>query len=76
MMNYRTLKKSIIEMNAGEKVYINSIGLSLNAINTLRTLICDGIITPDIEEVKKTYKDVENVMNGKVILPQMDYIRK
>lgn len=63
----------IKKMKCGETIYINAISLSCNEITTLRTLIINGGIIPIESEVRKAYKDVESVMCGEVILPQMTY---
>lgn len=72
-MNYRSLNKQIKGMNKGEVVFINAINLSENSINLLRTFVKNGVLVPDKVEVTMMYKDVESVMNGTVILPQMSY---
>lgn len=74
-MNVRTFKKEINDMKKGEIVYINSINLSITSINMLREFIRRGILIPDINKVNKVYADSKSVMQGVVILPQMDYIK-
>lgn len=74
--NVRTLKKVVREMKKGETLYINAISCSFNMIGQLREYIKDGVLAPDEEEVKKSYNDVESVMNGTVIFPQMTYIKQ
>lgn len=74
--NVRALKKNISSLKKGETIYINSIGLTINAIEYLRECIQEKVLLPYREEVEKSYKDVESVMNGKVIFPQMTYIRQ
>lgn len=74
-MNYRTLKNHINKMGIGEMLYINVINLSENGVNLIRDYIKSGILIPDKAEVEQLYKDIENVMNGNVILPQLNYRR-
>lgn len=74
--NIRTLKKVVREMKKGEKIYINAIGLSLNAVDQLREYIKDNTLAPIREEVESVYNDVNYVMSGDVIFPQMTYIRQ
>ena len=74
--NIRTLKKVVREMKKGEKLYVNAIGLSINAIEQLREYIKENVLLPDREEVERVYNDVETVMNGTVIFPQMTYIKQ
>ena len=72
----KTLKKAIGEMSKGEKIYINSIGLTVNAIEQLRKYIKENVLLPDKAEAEHLYKDIPAVMSGKTILPQMTYIRQ
>lgn len=74
--NIRALKKIVKEMNKGDKIYINSINLSVNVIEQLREFVKGSILLPDEEQVKEVYKDVVAVMSGKTIIPQMEYIRQ
>ena len=74
--NIRALKKVVREMKKGEKFYINAICLTVNAIEQLREYIKANVILPDESEVEKSYDDVESVMCGKVIFPQMTYIKQ
>ena len=63
-------------MEIGSTIYINSINMSLKGIDALREFIKSGVLEPIRAEVEKTYKDVEAVMSGNVIIPQMEYIKK
>ena len=72
-MNYRTLIKEVSILRPGEITYINSIGLSIRGIDTLRIMVKNRVLIPEIEEVKKVYKDIDGVMSGAVIFPQMIY---
>ena len=74
--NIRTLKKVVKEMKRGEKLYINSICLTTNAIGQLREYVKDNVLLPDKSEVEQIYSDIQAVMSGKTILPQMTYIRQ
>lgn len=65
--------KTINKMKAGEKIYINAICLNSECIDDLRSFIQSGTLQPI--EPQRFYNDVESVMNGKVILPQMEYKR-
>lgn len=72
----RNFEQTIYKMSKGEKVYINSIALTVKNIETLKNMIKSNILIPDKSEVEYVYKDVESVMNGDVIIPQMTYIKK
>lgn len=74
--NIKTLKKVVKEMKKGETLYINAISLSINAIEQLREYIKLNVLLPDKSEVENLYNDIESVMNGKTILPQMTYIKQ
>lgn len=74
--NIRTLKKVVKEMKHGEKLYINSICLTVNAIDQLRQYIKENVLLPDKSEAEEIYSDISAVMSGKTILPQMTYIRQ
>lgn len=74
--NIRTLKKVVKEMKQGEKLYINSIGLTVNAIDQLRDYIKENILSPEKSDVEQLYNDTQAVMSGKTILPQMTYIKQ
>lgn len=74
--NVRSFRKQVREMEIGSTIYINSINMSLKGIDALREFIKAGVLEPIRAEVEKTYKDVEAVMSGNVIIPQMEYIKK
>ena len=74
--NIRTLKKVVREMNQGEKLYINAIGLTVNAIEQLREYIKENVLLPEKTEAQQLYNDLSAVMSGKTILPQMTYIKQ
>ena len=63
-------------MNLGDRIYVNSINLTKKGINVLRGYIKSGVLVPEREEVEDLYKNVEAVMSGDVILPQMTYIKE
>lgn len=69
------LVHQIITMDKGENIYINAIGLTVNAVEKLKMMIKNGAIIPNRKEAEKMYKDIESVMSGDVILPQMTYTR-
>ena len=71
----KSVKKVVSEMKSGESIYINAISLTPSAISQIRTLIKFGTLIPDKDEASKMYNDVDSVMNGSVILPQMTYIK-
>ena len=71
----RNFEQTINKMKPGETVYINSIGLTVKNIESLRNMIKSNVLIPVKSEVEAVYKDVESVMNGDVIFPQMDYIK-
>ncbi len=74
--NIRTLKKVVKEMKPGEKLYINTIVLTVNAIEKLREYIKENVLLPDKSEAEQLYNNISAVMSGKTILPQMTYIRQ
>ena len=74
--NVKRLEESIGEMNLGDMIYINSINLTKKGIDVLREYIKSGVLVPEREEVEELYKNVEAVMSGDVILPQMTYIKE
>lgn len=76
MVKIGMLNKAVMELDKGEKIYINAIGLSLGAVDKLRNYIKKGVLLPYRPEVERAYKDVESVMNGNVIFPQMVYIKQ
>ena len=76
MMNVRSFRKEVREMASGQRFYLNAISASVAVVDQLRRYIKDGVVEPVREEVEKYYKDVEAVMSGKVILSQMEYIKK
>ncbi len=76
MMNVRSFRKEVREMASGQRFYLNAISVSVAVVEQLRQYIKDGVVEPVREEVEKCYKDVEAVMSGKVIFPQMEYIKK
>lgn len=76
MMNVRSFRKEVREMASGQRFYLNAISVSVAVVEQLRQYIKDGVVEPVREEVEKCYKDVEGVMSGKVIFPQMEYIKK
>lgn len=73
-VNARELKRCVErEMMVDDTVYINIIGFTEKAVTLLRGYITAGILKPIEEEVEKVYKDVEAVMSGETIFPQMTY---
>lgn len=76
MMNVRSFRKAVREMESGQRFYVNAISASVGMVDQLRQYIKDGVVEPVREEVERSYKDVEAVMSGKVIFPQMEYIKK
>lgn len=76
MLNVRGFRKQVLEMESGQRFYLNAINVSVSIIEQLREYIKCGVIEPVRQEVEVYYKDVEAVMNGDTILPQMEYIKK
>lgn len=70
------LKKMVEKATPGTRIYINAMGLTIRAIDQLTDYIQDGTLKPDIEIVKQVYNDTESIMSGRVIFPQMDYIKE
>lgn len=62
-------------LNKGDIVFINSISLSVTAIDKLREYIKTGVLHPVRSEVEKmiTPTKIEEVMSGNIICPQMFY---
>lgn len=69
------IKKAIESLKKGEKIEINTLNLKAKEVRELREAIKNDIIIPDEKEIVYTYKDVESVLNGNVILPEMTYIK-
>jgi hypothetical protein len=74
MLSVNKFRSCINGVKDNDVVYINSINLSEKSIEELRTYVKNGRLIPVQEVVVNVYKDIESVMNGEVILPQMDYI--
>ena len=74
--NVKKLEKTIEGMKAGENICINAVNLNAKGIELLRNYVKSGVLIPDREEVEMLYKDVEAVMRGDVVFPQMTYIRQ
>lgn len=72
-MRTDTIYRRLVNYVPGELVYINSIGLTVNAIQYVRKCVKAGALVPCRDEVEAVYKDVEGVMKGDVILPQVSY---
>lgn len=74
--NVRTLKKLVISMYKGKRLYINSICLTEGAIEQLREYIKENVLLPDKTEAQQIYNELSAVMSGKTIIPQMTYIKQ
>lgn len=76
MMNIRSYRKAMREMEIGQKFYLNAINCSLAMIDYTRELIQSGKITPDGEELNKMIKPEYQYKfyNGESIAPQMTYV--
>ena len=74
--NTRTLRKVVKEMKKDETIYNNAIFHTTNASEQHRNYIKENILLPDESEVEQLYSDIQAVMSGKTILPQMTYIRQ
>lgn len=72
-MRVDTVYRHLVNYASGELTYINTIGLTVNAIQYVRKCVNAGALVPCRDEVEKIYKDVEGVMEGDVILPQVCY---
>lgn len=75
MMNIRSYKKMMCELNIGDTFYFNSINGSISMIEYTRELIQAGRIAPDGEELNKMIKPEAQYRfyNGECIAPQMTY---
>lgn len=67
----REFNSFIDECRVGDVIYISAIGLSVKAIDRLRSLIRDGFLIPQDVSV---YMDRRVVLDGDVILPQCNYL--
>lgn len=78
MINVRTLRKLIRELNPGETFYLNAISATTSMIKEVKALIKDGVIEPDREELSRVIKPEchKRFLNGESIAPQMVYIKK
>lgn len=76
MTGNRRLKKAVGEMRKGERLYVNAISLTTDEIGQLRKYIKEKVLMPDESEARKKYEDIQAVMSGETILPQMTYIRR
>lgn len=74
-LSVTTLKSRLNKLKTGDRVYINAIGLSLNAIEYLRDEIKSGHLIPDYHMINKVFAEEyrEQALNGVVICPQCDY---
>lgn len=72
----RQLLNLVMYMDINHNAYINSINLTEGAFKALRTMIKEGVLEPDVDMVRETYKDVDAVMSGDVIIPQMAYTKR
>lgn len=72
----QNLRRTIKAMEAGETIFINAVNLTANGIELLRNYVKRRVLIPDRKEVEIMYKDVEAVMSGDVVFPQMTYIKQ
>ena len=72
-MRTDTIYRRLVNYFPGELVYINIINLTGNAVEYVRKCVKVGALVPCKDEVEALYKDVEGVMKGDVILPQVSY---
>lgn len=78
-MQTRVMMKTIMNMNKGDKIYINAINGSLKSLEVLMRYIQRGELKPDEQEVRKMINGeevIEDVMNGRRLCPQMTYIKQ
>lgn len=75
MMNIRSYRKMMKELNIGDTFYMNAINCSIAMIEYTRELIQTGKIAPDGEELNKMIKPEAQYKfyNGESIAPQMTY---
>lgn len=73
----RELKKAVAGMKKGERIYVNAIGCTEAAIEFLRKMIEDDVLTVDGSELAKYIIPAArgNYRTGKSICPQMTYIK-
>lgn len=72
----QNIRRTIKAMETGETIFINAVNLTANGIELLRSYVKSGVLVPDRKEVEIMYKDVEAVMSGDVVFPQMTYIKQ
>lgn len=77
-MTRTELIKAIEQVEVNKTFYINAINLNVTAVGKLRRFIECGYIKPVESEVISVFNNVQamyDCMNGKVIFPQMNYIK-
>ncbi len=78
MINIRTLKKEIANMQSGDTFYFNAVSASFSMIDYIRQLIIEGTIAPEQTELDKVIKKEcqYRYQSGEALAPQMVYIVK
>lgn len=73
----KQLKATIKDLKAGEKIYINALGLTTEAIEVLKDFINIGVIVPVQEVLDKAIKKEfhADCITGVCVCPQMEYIK-
>lgn len=69
------LKESIESLHQGEAILVDTTKLKFSDIHALRVAIKDKVISVDEREITYIYKNVDSVLNGNTILPEMVYIK-
>lgn len=69
------LKESIESLHQGEAILVDTTKLKFSDIHALRVAIKDKVISVDEREITYIYKNVDSVLNGNTILPEMVHIK-
>jgi hypothetical protein len=71
----RSLKSQVNKLPKGDTIYINSIGITANAIEELRRMIQGGVLTPVESELRQCIVEeaLPKFRSGESICPQMTY---
>ena len=79
MKTIKDLENVVANLSCGGEIHISTIHLTYDAEIRLRHYVQDKILIPDQAKLKSIYSDnedlIERVMNGKIVLPSMRYIK-
>ncbi|MBR5823782.1 MAG: hypothetical protein IKY67_06535 [Paludibacteraceae bacterium] len=76
-ITYKRVQKQINELKPDECIYINCVGLSANAVETVRENVQRGVIRPHTTHLRNFCGEqhFDQYMNGDYIAPQMVYVK-